>query len=317
MAGKDFIHIYTLIALGNLATRISSEYQFEDRKRDEKELLVILAGYKEFVWESVFTRIKEYVPSNVDVCVVSSGLVNEQLRTMCEEYNWSYMSTKRNHVSLVINLAIWLHPAAQYIYKIDEDIFVTKGVFETLKDTYDKVEAYSKFEVGFVTPLIPLNGYGYVRALEIFGADSLWKEKFGELKFTDCYHHHKAIHDDEAVARFMWGEDNSEMDNLDEMAQKLQSMDFQYSICPIRYSIGFILFHRNNWIRMGMFPTPEHSNMGTDEIHICKFCLMQARTMVVAENTVVGHLSYGPQHKTMEKYYYDNKGKFLLPREKN
>ncbi|MBS5958076.1 MAG: hypothetical protein KIC73_14325 [Clostridiales bacterium] len=311
--GKDFIHLYTLVSLGNLSTRIQAEYKFDDRSKKSKDLLVILSGYKDFVWESVFPRLREYAPNDMDVCVVTSGLKNERLKEMCSRYNWSYMSTVQNHVSLVVNLAIQLHPEAKYIYKIDEDIFVTEGVFETLKSTYLKAGSESKYEIGFVTPLIPVNGYGYVRLLEIFKSVHLWEERFGELKYTDCYHHHRAIHDNPEAARFMWGDRNITMSNIDDMQKQLQQREFQYSICPIRYSIGFILFHRDNWIRMGMFPVLSHSNMGSDEEHFCKFCLMQARAMVVSENSIVGHLSYGPQHKVMEKYYKNNKNKFLLP----
>ena len=311
--GKDFIHLYTLISLGNLSTRIHAAYRFDDRRKKSKDLLVVLAGYKEFVWESVFPRIQAYVPAETDVCVVTSGLVNERLREMCHCYQWSYMSTEKNHVSLVVNMAIWLHPDAEYIYKIDEDIFVTKGVFESMKDTYIRVQKSSRYEVGFVTPLIPVNGYGYVRVLEIFGGDKLWEEKFGELKYTDCYCHHKTVHDNPKAARFLWGDENPQMGSLESMADRLRNLPFSYSVCPIRYSIGFILFRRDDWVRMGMLPVWEHSNMGSDEIYLCKYCLNQARAMVVDENSIAGHLSYGPQHKEMESFYREHREKFLLP----
>lgn len=314
-AGKDFIHLYSLLSLGNLSTRIHAEYQFDDRRKKSKDLLVILSGYKEFVWESVFPRIKAYVPKEMDVCVVTSGLVSEQLREMCRRYQWSYMSTKKNHVSLVVNLAVWLHPDAEYIYKIDEDIFVTKGVFESMKHTYLQVQENSPYEVGFVTPLIPVNGYGYVRVLEIFGGEKLWEDRFGELKYTDCYCHHKSVHDNPRAARFLWGEENPAMESLEKMAEELRKQPFSYSVCPIRYSIGFILFHRNNWIRMGMLPVWEHSNMGSDEKYLCKYCLNQARVMIVDENSIAGHLSYGPQHKEMEAFYQEHRERFLLPQE--
>lgn len=311
--GEDFIHLYTLISLGNLSTRAHASYQFDDRRKRSGDLLVILSGYKEFVWESVFPRIKAYVPEGMDVCVVTSGLVNEQLREMCRNYQWSYMSTEKNHVSLVVNMAIWLHPDAEYIYKMDEDIFVTRGVFESMKSTYLQVQKNSQYEVGFVTPLIPVNGYGYVRVLELFRAVGLWEERFGELKYTDCYCHHKTIHDSPQAARFMWGDENPAMQSLESMAEQLNRRPFSYSVCPIRYSIGFILFHRNDWIRMGMLPVLEHSNMGSDEIYLCKYCLTQARVIVVDENSIAGHLSYGPQHKEMEVFYYNHKERFLLP----
>ena len=110
---------------------------------------------------------------------------------------------------------------------------------------------------------------------------------------------------------FMWGDGNPQFADIDAMAEKLANRGFQYSICPIRYSIGFILFTRRNWMKMGMFPVKQHMNLGADEEHICKFCMMHARVMAVAENTIVGHLSYGPQHKKMEEYYRAHPEKFF------
>lgn len=310
--GLDFLHLETLVTLGNLSAGLNAGYQFDDRKNGQKDLLVVLAGYKEFVWESVFTRLHTYVPENVDVCIITSGLVSSFLKEMCEEYQWSYLSTERNNVSLALNLAIWLHPRAEYIYKMDEDIFVTEGVFETLKSTYQKVEESSPYSVGFVAPLMPVNGYGHVRLLEIFDSVNRWEELFGPLKYSDCFYHHLTIWKDPKAARFMWGEKNPKMDNLDRMQEILQKKPFQYSVCPIRYSIGFILFHRENWVKMGTFPVLEYRNMGADEEWICQFCMMQARAMVIAENTVVGHLSYGDQNAEMEQYYYEHREQFLL-----
>lgn len=310
--GKDFVHIDTLLTLAKLSTRTHGIYQFCDRKKDSRDLLVVLAGYKEFVWDSVFSRLHEYILSEIDVCIVTSGLKNELLQNMCEKYHWSYLSTERNHVSLALNLAICLHPKAEYIYKMDEDIFVTEGIFEIMKYTYQRIELESNYSVGFVAPLIPVNGYSYVRLLKRFHGDNLWKERFGPLKYTSCGYHHRTIHCDFDAAVFMWGEGNEEMDSLDKMQSILKKQKFQYSICPIRYSIGFILFHRENWIQMEVFPVPEYMNMGTDEEHICQFCMMQGRAMVIAENAVAGHLSYGLQTEKMKEYYNTHKRKFLL-----
>ncbi|QDR81948.1 hypothetical protein [Sporomusa termitida] len=309
--GRDFINIRTFSLLGKLSTFSTDNHSFVDRAKGSEELLVILSGYKNLVWESVFPRLKQYVPTQLDVVVVTSGLVNQELQLTCERYGWSYVSTERNNVSLAVNVAISLHPKAKYIYKIDEDIFVTQGCFEMMRTTYDRVQAESKYEVGFVTPLIPVNGYGYVRLLEIFDAVKQWEDRFGELVYTDCYHHHGTIHDSPAAALFMWGENNPKFVDIDEMARKLREADFQYSICPIRYSIGFILFTKRNWVRMGMFPIKKHLNLGADEERICEFCLMHARVMVVAENAIVGHLSYGPQHKVMAEYYCSHTKRFL------
>ncbi len=311
--GKDFLHLETLVTLGNLSTGIYVDYQLEDRSREKEDLLIVLAGYKEFVWESVFERLYSFAPKTMDVCIVTSGMTKDHLRDLCKKNQWSYLSTERNNVSLAINLAIWLHPKAKYIYKMDEDIFVTKKVFETLKFTYEEVEKKERHSVGFVSPLIPVNGYGYVRLLETFDCVDLWEKQFGELKYSDCFYHHRSIWKDPKAACFMWGKDNPKMESLDWMEEFLQKKDFQYSVCPIRYSIGFILFHRDNWIKMETFPVLEYRNMGAHEESLCQLCMMQGRAMIIAENAVVGHLAYGRQNKEMEQYYYEHRERFLLP----
>lgn len=312
--GYEFIQLDTFLLLFKLSENINSNYEFINRSKGYKNLLVILSGYKDFVWESVFARVEAYMSANTDVCVVTSGKYDQTMKTLCEKNQWSYLSTELNNVSLVTNMAINLHPKAEYIIKMDEDIFVTKGTFETLLKTYERVEAESDYEVGFVSPLIPVNGYGYARVLDILKIRHRWEECFGEIKITDCYKHHETIHDNPKAAEFLWGKNNPVMRNIDDIQEKLQGMKFSYSICPVRYSIGLIVFHRDNWLKMGMFPVKSYENMGADEKRICEFCMMEGRTMIISENCIVGHLSYGPQHQTMEKYFRSNREIFDLKR---
>jgi hypothetical protein len=310
--GIHFMNVRTFVKLIRLSKFSETLYEFENRSKQAKNIVIILAGYKQLVYESVLPRLKKYIPNDYDVVVVSSGKKVDELKQRCEQYEWSYLSTERNNVSLAINVAILLFPMCKRIWKIDEDIFVTNGCFESMNETYNYVEQNTKFEIGFVTPIINVNGYGYVRLLELMNVTGEWEKKFGELRFTDCYTHHVAIHDSPEAAMLMWGKDCPEIDNIDSVAEKLQKFSFRYSICPIRYSIGFILFSRANWIRMGMFPVTDRMNLGADEERICQFCLMHARVIAVAENAVAGHLSYGPQHKAMEEYYKSNVYKFKI-----
>lgn len=308
--GYDFLQLDTFRALYHLTENINSNYKFINRSKCNRKLLVVLSGYKEFVWDSVFGRLEAYLPIDFDVCIVTSGKEDETMKNMCVKNQWSFLSTEINNVSLVTNLAISLHPDAEFIYKMDEDIFITEGTFDEMMNTYDKVERESDYEVGFVTPIIPVNGYGYARILDILSIRNEWENRFGEMKITDCYKHHMTIHDDPSAAEFLWGKDNTVMKSIDDIQHMLMQRKFSYSICPVRYSIGLILFSKNNWLRMGMFPVKSYENMGSDEKRICEFCMMEGRAMVVSENCIVGHLSYGPQHAVMEKYYYSNKEMF-------
>lgn len=307
--GVDFIHIDTFLILNNLSKNININYKFINRSEDNKSLLVVLSGYKEILWGKVFDRLKKYCPRDFDVCIVTSGKNDIKLQKLCEENNWSYLSTAINNVSAAINLAIDVQPKAKMIFKMDEDIFVTKGTFETLLSTYNRVEKESNYEVGFVSPLIPVNGYGYARILDILNIRDKWEKRFGEIKITDCYHHHRSIYDNPETAEFLWGgcEECQKIDSLQDM---LQTKSFSYSICPIRYSIGLIGFSRSDWLRMGMFPVSSYDNLGADEKRICKYCLMEGKAMVISENCVVGHFSYWPQRDAMKTYFFENNDDF-------
>ena len=310
--GINCINIKTFVKLIKFANFTETLYEFDNRSRQSQNIVIILSGYKPLLYESVFPRLKKYIPSNFDVVVVTSGKTVNALRHMCAEYEWSYISTLRNNVSLALNIAIMLFSQSKMIWKIDEDIFVTQDCFELMAETYHHIEHNTRYEVGFVTPILNVNGYGYVRLLELMNSVKNWEKYFGELKYTDCYTHHAAIHDSSNAAMFMWGKDNQSLQDIDYLAEKLRKLPFSYSLCPIRYSIGFILFSRHSWIRMELFPVTDKMNLGSDEEHICNFCLMSAHVIGVAENAIAGHLSYGPQHKTMEQFYRDNKQMFLL-----
>ena len=162
----------------NKKKRVKGKYTFFSKKKDSDRLCIILAGYKPFLWEDVFGRIAKYAPKDIDICIVSSGLYNEKLQQIAQENNWSYLSVKQNKVSLAQNIAINLFGKASMIYKLDEDIFVTKNFFEQLLTTYKKVEKTSTYRLGFVAPLMPISGYAHVRVLEKTGLLKKYEERF-------------------------------------------------------------------------------------------------------------------------------------------
>ena len=290
--------------------KIKGKYTFIDRKNERENLCIILAGYKEFLWEDVFERIKKFLPEDFDVCVVSSGLFSEKLDEICNKNNWSYLYTVENKITLIQNIAINLHSKAKYIYKLDEDMFITRGFFENLKETYLKVLKEDRYKPGFVAPLININGYCYRRILEKTNLLSKFEEKFGKA-YMDSTPGEKIIEDPE-IAKFLWGKDNSELENLDELSEKFLHDKFEYSICPIRFSIGAIMFPRETWEKMGKFNVYRGNNIGLDEVQICEFCTISSRPMIISENMLVGHFSYGPQTQKMKNFYNEHRKIFSL-----
>ncbi len=275
-------------------------------------MCMVLAGYKEPIWDDVFARLKAYVPDNVDVCVLSSGLFNEKLNVICEENNWSYLSTKKNQLCYIQNLAIELHPNAEWIYKIDEDIFLTQGFFEKLMETWVYVEKNTDASPSIIAPLINVNGYTYVRLLDKCVLRDAFISRFGDIKYSSGIEHHKWIRDSEDFARYMWGSEEKKLADIDGLTQKLSSEEPSMSYCPVRFSIGAILFRRDFWDEMEGFPVDSGSGLGVDEESICWFAMNNSRPIVINENVVVGHLGFGPQTDAMMKYYRQNPALFAL-----
>jgi hypothetical protein len=118
----------------------SGSYKFIDRSKGSQRLIIIIAGYKDFLYPLTLKRIAKFAPSDVDVCVVSSGLYSASLAELAESYGWSYLYTKANKVSLVQNLAISVHPQAEWIYKLDEDVFISEGFFDSLLESYLRIQ---------------------------------------------------------------------------------------------------------------------------------------------------------------------------------
>ena len=303
--------IIKLVKSFNNYKSFTKKYTFENRSKSSGTLCMILAGYKEFTWDIVFERIKKFSDNDeMDICIVSSGLYSEKLSKIAEINGWSYMSTKRNSVSLAQNMAIKLFPNAEYIYKLDEDIFVTKNFFKTLEYTYGQVQKYSNYDVGFVAPIIPINGYAHIQLLKRLNLMDDFEQNFGKVKHSAAMD--KVIVNNPEAAKYMWGE-NDKIPHIDNLDKMLNDDDFIFSICPIRFSIGAIYYSRELWEDMNYFNVSMFSiGMGVDEVQICSHCMANSKAIVISENTCVGHLSFGPQNEVMTQYFKENPLRFII-----
>jgi len=292
-------------------------YLFDDRRKNSDRLCIVLAGYKELLWGDVFGRLRRFVPDDMDVCIMTSGLLDNTLRDLAAEYQWSYLSTEINHLSHIQNLAIRLHPTAEWIFKIDEDIFLTDGFFEKMLETWQEVETRGAYYPAFVAPLINVNGYCHVRLLEKLDLlDDFRHTGLSDGKVTEGLRLNTNVLNNPAIAKYMWGESQPVLRNIDALTQRFLAEPLSYSICPIRFSIGAILFSRENWIQFEGFPVTfigSDFGLGDDEEHIGEYAFYYGKAIVVNENVVVGHLGYGPQTIAMLDYYKENRSRFSLP----
>lgn len=276
--------------------------RFENRQKGYKKLCIVLAGYKSFLYDNVFARLKKYLDEDIDVCIITSGIFSKEVQQMCKKEGWSYLSTKENNVSLVQNVSIKLHPKASWIYKLDEDIFITENYFKNMMRAY-KHASLGFYNPGVIAPLIPINGYGHIRILEKNGAVDIYTEKFEKPKYLTGPD--RSIEGNPEAAKFMWG-DGGVIPSIDEMNNTYQSDELEERVCAIRFSIGAILFERSLWEEMGYFKVVTGAGMGEDEIQLSHFCTSHSRPIMVSENIVVGHLSFGVQNESMKEYYLNH-----------
>ena len=82
---------------------------------------------------------------------------------------------------MIQNIAMEYYQNAEWFYKLDEDIFLTEGTLESMMKTFARVQELEPCNVGVVAPLIPLNGYGYIRILDKLGLRERYEKKFDKV----------------------------------------------------------------------------------------------------------------------------------------
>jgi hypothetical protein len=284
-----------------------ADYKFIDRRKKSKKACIVLTGYKSFLWNDVFFRLKHFCPLDIDICLCTAGKYDETIEKIAEGNNWSYLSTDLNSVSLVQNIVISIFSEAEYFYKMDEDIFVTKGLFSNIFDTYEVAKYSSPFEIGVCAPLIPVNGACYRFILEKYNKLNEFEKCFGKAR--EGGNVQSEIEKNPACARFIWGEGGMPM--LDKIAEDI-SGDSTFFPCQTRYSIGFILFQRSLWEDMNGFETLGNMDLGIDEEDLNSFCINNSRPIIISHNSIAGHFSFGRQTEDMKKYYETHRDRFSL-----
>jgi len=270
----------------------------------------VLAGYKEYLWDIVFKRLKTFCPDTIEVCILSSGIYSDKLRAIASSNSWSYLAFKNNCITQVLNSAIYYYHGAQNIYKLDEDVFLTKNCFEFTFQAYHKSK--DKYFPVFSAPLIPINGFGYSHILSLLGKIEDYSARFEPPKI--CAGVDQLIESSPSAAIYMWNDLGKNIDEINYLCNYQYNSSHQnsqpYLVCPIRFSIGFIFFERKTIDQYGFFPVKRESCLGLDEIYLCSLSAKYSRAIIVANNTVVGHLSFGEQNKVMKDFYLSHQWLF-------
>ena len=295
-------------ALAGLVRRrnLTGSSYFADRSTGSHSVVVILAGYKAYLWDMTLARLERFVAPDVDVCLVSPALRSEPLEALAERCGWSYLSTRANYVSLAQNLAIARHPSARWVYKLDEDIVIGEGFFDRLRAAYERVAAEGRYHPGFCAPVLNVNGFSYLRFLQTMGLEDAYRDRFGPLRLSTG--EIPATNDGEA-ALWLWNHSLP----FDEVAARFAAQAPGYSTVPHRFSIGAILFEREFWDSFGgLLVRPPEGALGVDETSICRKCVDMSRAMVVAHDVFAGHFSFGAQEAFMREHVQELRPRVAL-----
>jgi hypothetical protein len=253
----------------------------------------VSTGFKEYLWDLTLPRLERFAPPGWDVCLCSAGVESARLARAAERNGWSYLASENARVAAPLNLAIERHPAARWVTKLDEDVFVPAGAFETLLAGYRAFEAEGRYLPGFVAPVINVNGFSYTNFLDVLGLAAEYAERFGELRraITGV-----RIHHDPAAARWVWERSLP----FDAVARRFAELPFSYEPIPHQFSIGMILFERSLWESMhGLKTGRRPPGMGVEEIGLARFCVERSRVMALVQNAFAGHFAFGPQDAGM------------------
>lgn len=284
-------------------TKVEIPYKFVDRSKGKEALCYVLAGYEQAIWDGTLGRIERYQSDKFDYCLISSGKYDEQLEEMAERNGWSYLSTEKNQVCYIQNLVIELHPKAEYIIKMDEDIFIGENFFDRMLDDYKHVEQEGDYRIGFAVPVVPLNCASYVTYLKLSGNREEYERRFGRAYISRF----SAVFNVVETAEYLW----DTMESFDDMNERF-SHNSSYGILNCYYNIGVIMYSRERWIMMGKWPVnPDASGMAEDEVCICQDGCEKDMAIYEFYDILAGHLAFGHQKARMLEYYKENRDKFL------
>jgi len=268
--------------------------RFVDRQSGAETLIIVVVGYKPKLWRYTLPRLVQFIPPGVDVCFTSPGIDSPVVREMAERHGWSYLTTPDNRIARAQNHTILRHPNAQWIVKLDEDIFLTDGTISQLRDGFERVREEAQFEPGFVAPLLNVNGHSYTVLLRLLELEEAYRARFGDLK-SACMG--IPTHADPETARWLWRNTTP----LDTVAERLRKLPFAYTAIPHRFSIGAMGLERSFWQEMGGFRAALlEGHIGHHEKVLCEYCTNTSRPGVLIHTAFAGHFAFYTQIEPME-----------------
>jgi len=280
--------------------KFSDRYRHINRASGRTTLVTMLIGYKPALWEPVVRGLLQALPADCDVCLISPGKFEPGVEAIAERHGWSYLSTSTNDVSLAQNIGIQLHPQAELIVKVDEDMFLLPDTLTGTIEFFRATQRAGVIDPGFASPMIPINGVCYRPLLQLLGKLDEYESLFGTAKLSTSG---IPVQTSPEAARWIW----QATAPIGETVQKLRAAALEPILAPIQFSIGAIVFERKFWNEFGFFPVYRHklmmghNTLGCDERHICKATIEWFKPGIVCPTTLAGHFSFGPQYEAVKQ----------------
>ncbi len=294
--------------------KYSTKYCIEGNIKNSKHLLYVLGGYKPYLWNDVFSRIRRFQIDDMDVCIVSSGKYCKGLSDICKQNDWVYISTSLNNVCVISNVIMRIFKDADYIFKLDEDIYIPKDYFYNMLDAYEKIKNNEPVEVGYICPSLPLGFYGMHDFL--LKTDSLndYEQRFGKHRIGGSVLN-PCFRSGEGVDEFIW----EKIGVFDKCAEIYQKDGLSYEACISRSGIAAILFKRQFWNNMGGLKRGRGIGVGDtgDEGQITAYCALHFQITYCVKNVLVGHFAFGGAENQVLKLKERHPEYFELNSEEN
>lgn len=268
-----------------------SRYRVEGKIQNKPNMMFALAGYKPYLWDDVFFRFKTFETPDLEICIASSGKYCPELSKICQDNGWIYISTTLNNVCVITNIILREFSKAEYIFKLDEDIYIPKNYFTDMLAAYKTIESDNPdYELAYICPVLPLGFYGMHDFLVEKNALTKYEERFGQHKRGGSALN-SAFRNNKGVDAFIW----ETIESFDICAASYAKKPFEYEIAPLRTGIATILFKRKFWNDLGCLTRYKGIGVGTngDEGQITSFCALNFRACFCVKNILVGHFAFG------------------------
>ncbi len=286
----------------------AKKYEFIDRRKNSKNLLIILAGFQPYYWNIVLERIyvaQKNFKEDIDICICIPGEDATILKEKASLYNWSVLRITKDLLAQAQNTAILLHPKAEYIFKLDEDIIISDKYFDELKTSLKKIEKIHDKGIGFISPLINLNANGIKSFLISQNLMDEYENRFGKFFIGS----EAPIHKNADLAEWIWNKSIP----FDTVANQIELRNKdKYFECSVRFSVGAVLFRRRFWDNLGGFIVKGEGYLGGEEEQMNAYCINNMLSIIVAENVFAGHLGFFSQKEACRKFFINHQNELMF-----